>query len=73
MCSNSPLPLGSKIEVRLEIVRVVDGDTIVVLFDGAERAVRLIGNDALESSENKRREGILKNHAPMLNKSSSSA
>lgn len=32
-----------------DVVRVVDGDTIVVLIDGQERKIRMIGIDAPES------------------------
>ena len=47
------LPIDIKIDskqlVKADLVRVVDGDTIVVLIDGAETKIRLIGMDTPES------------------------
>ena len=51
----SPVTTASAVaeegEGRARVVRVVDGDTIVVLWNGAETRVRLIGINAPESGE----------------------
>lgn len=47
--ASSPDPQGGASEVEARVVRVVDGDTIVVDLDGAEERVRYIGVDTPES------------------------
>lgn len=46
-----PVSTAPEEEGRTQVVRVVDGDTIVVLWDGEETRVRLIGINAPESDE----------------------
>ncbi len=41
--------INSNIEVWCELVRVVDGDTIIVIYNNEETRVRLIGIDTPES------------------------
>jgi micrococcal nuclease len=43
--------LGCSSQSSVELVRVVDGDTIVVSVDGDEERVRLLGMDAPERGE----------------------
>ncbi len=50
----TPGESGDALEANAEVVRVVDGDTIIVLMDGAEERVRLIGINTPESVDPRR-------------------
>lgn len=54
LCSCSPIqkqngPESTNIRYKVPYIRTVDGDTIVVLYNGEERKVRLIGINCEES------------------------